>query len=282
MKTSSVVLTVHDKGFMIDRVISGILNNISTYTKELILVFYWCTDNSMEVASKTLKEFDGSHSVKVIIEETPDIWETKANNIGLKLSSSDTPIIIQDDMIVTEPLFDQRLMKPLQAYSDVFAVTGRTAHNDSIIDSELVWTDAIGRENPTGKNPSYLEKKLRKILHRKVRPRRNIFGIRDVVNRGPLLIDNQKIQTLNYLDEAFAPLDLDDHDLCLRAYKEHNWLCGSYQMSYLSDLDWGGTRMNPTSHKIWFDSHTKNKQLLIDRHYDLLISPKHDENRILK
>ncbi|CAA6678231.1 MULTISPECIES: glycosyltransferase [unclassified Lentimonas] len=280
MKTTSIILTVHNKEFMIEDVIRGIMDNVSEHTRELIVIFDGCSDRSRELFESTIDSYRAK-DIKIITDETPDIWETKANNVGLKKSSCDGSIIIQDDMIMTEANFDQRLMKPINAFSDVFAVTGRTAHNDTIKDGDLDVYDHIGRENPTGTKPCHIVRKFRKHFKIKLKARRDIFGIRDVVNRGPLLIDNSRLQALNYFDEQFAPLDLDDHDLCFRAFKEHGWVCGSYQMEYRSDLEWGGTRMNSTSHNIWKKSYNKNKQILMDRHRDALMTEKHNENRVL-
>ena len=48
---------------------------------------------------------------------------------------------------------------------------------------------------------------------------RQTFAIRDSVNRGPLLIRHDILESVDYLDESFAPQDMDDHDLCYRVYK---------------------------------------------------------------
>ena len=59
----------------------------------------------------------------------PNVFETKANNIGLREAVGDKVIIVQDDMIIKEFGWNMRMEKPFIAFDDVFAVTARTAHN---------------------------------------------------------------------------------------------------------------------------------------------------------
>lgn len=281
MSSISLILTVHDKEFLLARVVEGIVQNASPLVRELIVVFDGCNDDSEKVFDETVASCSRL-PFEVVKISTPDIWETRANNVALKQSRCDSSIIIQDDMIITEPDFDARLLKPINAFEDVFAVTGRTAHNDIIVDGDLAFSDAIGRDNPSGKNYSKISKKVRKILRFRSAPVRDVFGIRDVVNRGPLLLSNERLEALNYLDDSFAPLDLDDHDLCFRAFKQRGWVCGAYPVGYLSDLEWGGTRANPHSHAVWKKSNEKNRKLIIERHHDQLVGEKHSENRKLR
>ena len=50
----SIILTVHNKGWLIDRVIQGIKDNtVGEY--ELIVVVDGCTDNSEEVVKNNVK-----------------------------------------------------------------------------------------------------------------------------------------------------------------------------------------------------------------------------------
>ena len=71
-----LVLTVHDKGWLLPRVLDGIKNN-TTGTYELVVVLDGCSDNSEEVLDTFIKE-EQRISVKKII--TPDVFET-VNNV---------------------------------------------------------------------------------------------------------------------------------------------------------------------------------------------------------
>lgn len=270
MKSTSIILTIHNKEVLARQVVTAILQNASPAVRELIIIFDGCTDRSEEYAMAAIS--GQSRDIKVIIEYAPDVFETRANNIGLKKSTCDYSLLIQDDMVMQEPDFDLRLLKPLVSFSDCFAASGRAAHNDIIALAKrhklkdyltsrretVIFTDLIGRENNLG---------------------RNVFGVRDVVNRGPLMLDNMRLEQLNYLDDAFAPYIYDDHDVCLRAFRQFGWVCGSYVIDYQSENEWGSTRQK-NAH-IYRTALRKNEQLLIERYRDLLTGLKHNENRLL-
>ena len=121
----SLILTVHDKDFLINQVLSGIKNNTKG-TYELIIVLDGCKDNSAQLVNNFVNE---NTSIKTTVIETPDVFETKANNAGLKLAQSDVVIIIQDDKVIREQGWNERIAKPIKTFNDVFSVTSRTSHN---------------------------------------------------------------------------------------------------------------------------------------------------------
>jgi len=259
----SIILTVYNKDFLIDRVIRSIIENKASNTKELVLVFDGCTDNSEAVARETLK---GVSDIAIIYAETPNVYETKANNVGLKLATSNYSMIVQDDMIIQEKDFDARMLKPF-IFGDAFAVGSRLAHNDFYRGGQLGWGDFIGFD-PYNKS---------------IMPaRRDMYYIRDLCNRGPLVVDNEKMQTLNYFDESFWPQNMDDHDIGFRAWKEHGWVSGSYWIKWYSEEDWGGTRQDKEKYP-WFERHNAiNHQKIIERHMAFLHPEnKHNEERLV-
>lgn len=254
----SIILTVHNQEDLISRILASIESNISPLVKELIIINDGCTDSSGEKIERFIT--DTFHKFSIRYEYTPDIWETKANNVGLKFSTQEYSMIIQDDMVIEEKDFDARLIKPLLKWPEVFAVTARTAHDNIIQNGTLEHINLAGRETNLA---------------------RNIFAIRDSCNRGPLLLRNSMLKKLDYLDESFAPLHLDDHDLCMRAYKLGGWLSGAYMINYRSDYEWGSSHKGNAAHighKAWM----KNAEIIMKRHYDILAGYKHDEERILE
>ena len=119
----SIILTVHNKGWLIDKVIQGIKDNtVGEY--ELIVVVDGCTDNSEEVVKNNVQDIKN-----YTVLFAPNVFETKANNIGLREAVGDKVIIVQDDMIIKEFGWNMRMEKPFIVFNDVFAVTARTAHN---------------------------------------------------------------------------------------------------------------------------------------------------------
>lgn len=244
-KRISCVLTIYNQQNLVQRVLDGIISNASDYVRELIVVFDGCTDKTVEIATPILESVK---TMKVKIEFANNVWETKANNIGFKMSEYPFIVGVQDDMIIAEKEFDQRMFKPFEKCADLLGVTANNAQNETYKGDVLSPYDVFGRY---AKSP------------------RDIFGIRDVIVRGPLMLDHQKLKTLNYLDETFAPLDCDDKDLCYRG-KKYGYYVGAFIMDYRSDMEWGTTRANHDSNIIWEKSVYKNMKEIISRHKEYL------------
>lgn len=257
-ETISVILTVHNQEMIIGKVIKGILDNVSRSVQEVSVIFDGCTDDSEDVANWAIINHPNSSMVTTFI--TPNLNETLANNYGLSVSSCDYAIIVQDDCLIKEPKLDQRLLEPFRIVPNLLAVSGRDAVDTRLVNGRLDYYNCGGKDANTP---------------------RNIFSIRDAVNRSPLMLDHNKALDLGYFDEDFAPLDSDDVDLSIRGYKKHGWLVGSYVIDYESPLHWGKTRNNANSARIWEASMIKNHKLIVKRHYDFIVGEKHSEDIII-
>lgn len=252
----SIILTVHNKGFLLPQVLNGLkINTVGDY--ELIVVLDGCSDNSKEV----ITSFKSEHpTINITIIETPDVFETKANNAGVKLASGEIVIIVQDDMVINEYDWNNRITKPFIMFEDVFAVTANCAHNWEINpnskhlqtteDNDYEWSDILNHVDHANKTNTP----------------RNIFRIRQCVNRGPLAINHNDLKKLNYFDENFSPLDMDDHDLCFRMSEQIGKVVGCYWIDYISDLSWGGTRTGGSTAGWHLLSNQKNTRIVYDRH----------------
>jgi len=261
--TLSIILTIYNKEFLIKRVLDSIIKNKSLNTKELIIVFDGCADKSELYTKESLYNI---RDISIIYEYADNVYETKSNNIGLKHSSCNYSMIIQDDMIIEEKDFDNRMLKPF-IFSDTFAVGSRLAHNDYCDHNHFWWGDFMGFDP----------------YNRRILPaRRDFYYIRDICNRGPLVVDNEKIQKLNYFDEIFWPQNMDDHDICFRAWKNYNWVSGSFWIKWNSKEEWGGMRQDKKKY-IWFEKcNENNKKILMERYFDLLQSnAKHNQARLI-
>jgi len=253
----SVVLTVHNKEDMIEKVFTSIVENISEKTGEIIVVFDGCSDRSEQIVDMIIRDKQIENKVQKI--HTPDIFELRANNCGLKASSCRYSIIIQDDVVITEKDFDNSLVKPMLVYDDIFAVTARNSHNIAYENLNLIYTDLTGPEVGTEEN---------------------MFSIRTVINRGPIAFDNFVLRQLNYFDEEFSPNAFDDMDLCLRAYGQYKKKCGSYMIGFDSKPEWGTGRQKNQSLHAW--AHKKNSVILFLRHRELIEKMRHfKEDRVL-
>ena len=242
-KTITCVLTTHNKQDLIESVCYGIINNVSELTKELIIVFDGCTDNTENLVKHILKV--SNLIIKYVY--TNDVFELRANNEGLKNVTSDYVILIQDDMIIKEKDFDKRMLKPFLSFSDVFAVTAQTAHNNKNINGSLHSTDEADRRHGYP---------------------RDKFAVREIANRGPLMYDFSDLTKLNFFDEYLVPNSYDDHDISYRAYKELNKISGLYWIDYDSNPEWGtGRQKNQHIHSA---AHQRNSKIIIERYNDIL------------
>ena len=98
----SIILTVHNKDWLIDKVIQNIYKNtLGSY--ELIVVIDGCTDSSEDVVLNNVKK-------DTTILYAANVFETTANNIGLRRASGDKVIIVQDDMIINEVDFSEAIL----------------------------------------------------------------------------------------------------------------------------------------------------------------------------
>jgi len=255
--TVSVILTVHNQEQIIREIFYGIANNCSENVSEIIVIVDGCTDESENILKGCFKQTP----IAIMIAKTPNINETLANNVGLRASICDYSIIVQDDCLIREADFDKRMLKPFKLIPELLAVSGRDAVDTRLVNGGLDYYNVGGKDVGTP---------------------RNIFSIRDGVNRSPLMLDNKKVRELNYLDEDFAPLDSDDVDLSIRGYKQFGYLVGSYVVDYDSPLHWGKTRQNPYSNMIWENSMRKNQKLIVERHYDFIVGEKHSKDVIIE
>jgi len=253
--TITCVLTTHNKQDLIEPVCLGIINNISELTKELIIVFDGCNDNTELIVKNILSES------KLIIKYvyTDDVFELRANNEGLRNVTSEYVILVQDDMIIKEKDFDKRMLKPFQTFSDVFAVTSQTSHNNQNINGGLHSINEADRRHGYP---------------------RDKFAVREIANRGPLMYNYQDLIKLNFFDEYFAPNSYDDHDISYRAYKELGKVSGLYWIEYDSDPSWGTGRQK--NQKLHSDAHIRNSKIIIERHSDVLNGKIKNEDRDLK
>ena len=257
----SILLTTHNQQGVIKDVLNGIeKNTIGDY--ELVVVFDGCTDDTEKDALDFINQ--SSLKDKTIIKHTDNIFENRANNVGLKQCTGKYVTIVQDDQVILEEGWNIRMHKPFEEFVDVFAVTGLTAHNlmpnpNSIHlgmeeDLDNCWCDILDNVDIA---------QQRTIS-------RDVFAIRGSANRGPLMIDLEDLKTLNYLDEEYAPQQLDDHDLMFRMRKELGKVCGCYWINFVSDPSWGASRKdikhfteaNPVNAK----SHHKNSKIFYNRY----------------
>lgn len=240
-----LVISIFNQENIIELILKQLFENTIT-PFNLILVFDGCTDKTEEVALKYITQHKPVNLKKTITTKTNNVYETKANNIGLRLATSEYVISLQDDMAILERGWEIRLTYPIRAYEKILAVTARMALN---IDSQK------------NNNFIYKNKAARELLTLG----RNTFSIRDVINRGPIAFHLENLKKMNYFNEDFAPSDLDDADLCLRAWRKHKLCCGSFWIDYISRPEWSKSKSKDST----MNNHTsqlKNVKIIVNNH----------------
>lgn len=277
----SIILTVHNKQDLIQQVLDGIINNTTGGPYELTIIMDGCTDRSTNIVEEYIATMP-DHQWDLVKENiqlfiTPNVFETRANNKGLKTSEGKYAIIVQDDMIVKEYGWNERLVKPMETWPDIFAVSARCAHNwdlnpssqhihENFLRSDS-WCDIVGHNSYANKNTIP----------------RNMFSIRDSCNRGPLALDLATVQKLGYLDERVLKQDMDDHLLMFKAYKELGKKCGYYGIDFESRDEWGGTRENGQPKPWLLEANHHNMRLFYEDNKERLQNRVHyNEDRILE
>jgi glycosyltransferase involved in cell wall biosynthesis len=213
-----IVMSIYNQEHIIEAIMSGIFAHTVT-PFNLILIFDGCTDRTKERCLTYIERHKPAHLLSVITADTPNIFETRANNVGFRLARERYMITLQDDMLIKEKGWDVRLTYPLRAFDDVLAVTGRIAQNIKHMDAHVqTYTKRAGRELMTLP--------------------RSRFAVREIINRGPIAFRTDYLKELGYLNEAYAPSVFDEADLSLRAWEQHRWKVGAFWIDYESDPSW--------------------------------------------
>ncbi len=218
-----IVLSVFNQENLIERVLYGIFKNTTT-PFNLIIVFDGCKDRTEERARRYIKKCASRHFRELITTHAPNVYETRANNIGFKLAKADYLLTLQDDMVINEYGWERRLTYPLRKFDDVLGVTARIAQDIETMEGGVhVYKNRMGRELGT------LD--------------RDTFAVRDVLNRGPVAFKMEHLRAMNFLSDAYAPSDLDDADISLRAWKEKKLKVGAYWINYIGEKHEQQTRL---------------------------------------
>ena len=265
---NTIILTVHNK----EKTITFILENLFKYTSEIttkiIIILDGCTDKTSKYVNQFLKTNSYLFNIQLIY--TDDIWETKANNVGLREVKTEYATIVQDDMLIKQKNWDLTLINNFKKY-DLFAVSGRSAHNFRFLNNKFLVDNIFGREYPFSSNNLFgriFAKILSIFRFYWIYKYFNFFSKRLVVNRGPLILDMSMAKELNFFDEKFSPFELDDIDLCCRAFKKFGLLSGANPIFY-TELN-GSKKNNFYSQNMSEKCILKNTKILFKRHNDLV------------
>ncbi len=203
----SAVLPVHDKAPILRDLLRVLDRALIAYgAADLCVILDGCNDDSEAVARRF---FEGRDDYPVEILTTPDIFEVRTNNLGMRRAKGRYAVIIQDDNFVYQRDCILEAVTFLEKSRRAAILGGLAGVNfyprdtrglegaGQIIadDNEVYWRqDAVTDPVLAGR----------------------VFGV-DACMRGPLFFRKSFLEEHGYLDEEYAPLHADDMDICFRA-----------------------------------------------------------------
>ena len=200
----SLVLSVFNKEAQVIRLLRQLHQSVRSYENyDLHLIFDGCIDRSRERA----KSYLSTLGMDVKYYDTPNVFETRANNIGLRAAGGKYCILLQDDVYVYESHWLEKIVHFMETNPAVGAVGGLAGvfYYPAITEQDGPATSAHQFESsrrietgPGGADPD------------------NLYEV-DAVMRGPIVLRKRLLEAFGYLDErSFAPYYMDDMDLCMR------------------------------------------------------------------
>lgn len=219
----SIVMSVHNKAHYMEFFVSLLKRN--TPGAEFILIDDGSTDGTGEILKRHADVFI----------RTEDIWEVKANNVGLRAATGDYVAIIQDDDLVLADGWFPQCVAFMQA-NNIHILGGRSIGHFYFPYAKDGTIDLNPQKLKVGDFDLYLRR-----LHMWSFPDLNIGRMNvsptaiplpphqqrapvflvEGTYRSPYIIARETIDRIGYLDEIYSPLGYDDHDYCARA-----WLAG--------------------------------------------------------
>ena len=225
----SIVIPIHNQESIIINNIESILINTAMHNYEIIIILDSCDDNTENLLIDYFKDIKNERFIlfnKILIlrSEIP-LFETTSDNLGCFCSKGKYILEIQADMEMTQYGYNIQLLKPFLKRNDILGISGRCCHN--FICNKGIGKLGLDILKPIGEIPNLDI---------------NSFYIGETCNRGPLLLDNNKLKELGYFDECNYFLDDSDHDLFARGFLQKKWVCGYVPIDFNSPLINGSTR----------------------------------------
>jgi len=214
----TAVVQLFNKRQNIEAIVGALL---SSPIEEIIVIDDGSRDGALDILPKLLT---GKNH---FIIRSNDIFEIRTYSRALDFARGDIVALLQDDDI---PPSDGSWVDDAVALFDRYPKLAILGGRDGL---ELKVT-TNGNSSPSlGYNL---------VNHRNGNRVKFRFTFVDTVNRAPILLRREVIQRLGGIDNAFAPYQCDDVDLCLRAWKA-GLQVGLYSTEFVRDVGMGGMRI---------------------------------------
>lgn len=268
---TSVIMSVNNKERYIGRLLAHLRQ--STDIDELVLIDDGSTDETGNVLKKFADKF----------VRTEDIWEVKANNVGLRISRGDYVCIIQDDDFIIGTNWLSKVVRFMED-NNIAIFSGRGVGHSYFSTGKDASVAAIEEkiESMTGEYLSATNEVFgendRHVLYRttyEVINKPPFFPVFtcDATIRSPLVLSRKILDAFEAFDETFAPLTYDDHDLCLKSTL-NNFCVAFCRIPMLSRYEGGssGLYISPTMDgPVLARATYKNKKHIFQRYAQALL-----------
>ncbi len=204
----SVILPIFNKEKTVKSLISLLHRACLEYKNvEVHIIFDGCTDKSEETVRNFYRD---KRSYDITFEKTPNIFEVKTNNIGLKKSQGKYCAIIQDDNYIFDKNIFFEAVNFLEKNPKCAILGGLAGVNFYPRGAKIhgIGQIAMNENEVYWRQDEKTDPELKK----------RIFEV-DACMRGPLFLRKSFLEAHGYLDEDYAPLHFDDMDICFRARK---------------------------------------------------------------
>ena len=203
----SAVLPVHDKAPILRDLLRVLDRALLSYgAADLCVILDGCSDDSEAIARRFFEDRD-DYPVEILT--TPDIFEVRTNNLGMRRAKGRYAVIVQDDNFI------------YQRDCILEAVSFLEKSRRAAILGGLAGVNFYPRETRGLEGPGQIVADDNEVYWRQdavTDPalRGRVFGV-DACMRGPLFFRKSFLEEHGYLDEEYAPIHADDMDICFRA-----------------------------------------------------------------
>jgi glycosyltransferase involved in cell wall biosynthesis len=94
----SLVMTIFNKEAILENIIKHVFMT-SEIIQEYIFILDGCKDGSEDIIKRCVSNYPNKN-IKIL--KTPDVFEIKSNNTGLRACGNEYAVIVQDDMLLLD------------------------------------------------------------------------------------------------------------------------------------------------------------------------------------
>ena len=251
------IIPIFNKEDILPMTLEGI-DRCASRNSRIFTVIDGCTDRSEQVVDDFAKRTDRD----VIKIHMPDVHMLRSVNAALKQVEQGFSVVMQDDIILEDERFEEKISALYQRMGDRLGVVSlRLAANVALT--------PLLRRIPM-KSISPMIEEIDCII-KTDEPQDYFIGNYDCFYprmesiNGPNVIPWAVRQKVGIYDEALAPYGYDDPEYCLRAMKA-GFINGLFPLKFRSDVEWGGTRRSKKYMAEVRRIHTRNRIYVWNKH----------------